>query len=290
MGLPGQLDRVRAGDVDHRGLLDEVVGGLERRVALAEDQHALVGEAGRVHRHRRVLFGVLDAGDPGHVRLADAGRHHHDPRLPAAPVRGLDDEARAAPFFRGRPGDPLDPGVVVDPQVECGGVVGEVAPQVLRGREIPFGVAREQQPRVRREDRVPVHPEVELRILGPGVRLVDRYHRAVTRVGREERAGRLARLQQRVVVPGFLQVLGELKSGRPGSDHEVADGDDGRARCRGFGHAALRMLRVARALCRALPSMPRGSQRIVRAAEKGGPRAGGGGRQRAGSIWCTMGS
>ena len=46
-----KLIDLRAGHVDHGRVLGQVVRGLEGRVALADDEHALVGELPRIDRH-----------------------------------------------------------------------------------------------------------------------------------------------------------------------------------------------------------------------------------------------
>jgi hypothetical protein len=60
---------VRAGEVDDGRGLDEVVRGLEGGVALADDQHALVGEVLRVDGHGLVAVSELDARNVGDVGL-----------------------------------------------------------------------------------------------------------------------------------------------------------------------------------------------------------------------------
>ncbi len=51
MSLPRQVKRARTDDVDHRRRFDQVVGGLESRVTLANDQNPLVDEVARLDRN-----------------------------------------------------------------------------------------------------------------------------------------------------------------------------------------------------------------------------------------------
>src|ERR1700730_3342152 len=75
MRPPGHLDRMRACDVDHRGRRDQVVRCFEGRVALAENEDALIDEIARVDRDRAVELCCLYAGDRRDVWSGNAGRH-----------------------------------------------------------------------------------------------------------------------------------------------------------------------------------------------------------------------
>jgi hypothetical protein len=174
---------VGSGDVDDGGGLDEVVRGLERGVALADDQYALVGELFRVDGHRLVAVGELDARNIGEVRLRRSGGDDQPAGRVAFAVLVGDREPVAGAL------DPGGAGVVADGQVGGGGIVGEVADHVAGVGEIPRRIGGEERTAVA-EQRVPVHAEVELRVGGAGVALVDGDQLTVTGKGAKESAGR----------------------------------------------------------------------------------------------------
>lgn len=190
---PGQFHRPRAADVHDRGRLDQVVRRLEGGVPLAQHQDPLVLELLRVDGDVGVLVGELDPGDVRGVRLADAGGHDQPSRAELG-VTGGDHEDLAVPP------DARHARVVPDVDLVLRRVVGEVAEQILGDREELLAVVGEEHRFVVAvgEDRVPVHPEVQLRVGPAGVLLVDRDERPVPRVGAEERAGRGPALQHEV--------------------------------------------------------------------------------------------
>ena len=225
---PGHPQRRRARDVDDRRRLDQVVGGLEPGVALADDQHALVEEVARVDGDLAVALRRLDAGDRRDVgRVTPVATITRRARWVPAVLVG-DHEAAVRARHR------ADARAVDDPQPQGGGVVREIAHQVVGVGEVALRVAREEQARVVRQQRVPVHPQVELRVVPAGVRLVDGDQPPVARERAEEAAGSGSGLEDRVVPARLLEVVAELEPRRAGADDEVL----------GVGHRASKALRI----------------------------------------------
>ena len=125
--------------------LDQVVGGLERGVALTDHQHALIEEVARIDRDLAVPLCRLDAGDRRYVGPGEAAGHDHAPRPVGAAVLVEDDEAAVRARHR------ADARAVDDAQLQRGGVVLEIAHQVVGVGEVALRVAREEQARVVRE-------------------------------------------------------------------------------------------------------------------------------------------
>jgi hypothetical protein len=199
--------------MDDRCLLDQVVRGLERRVALADDQHPLIGEAARVDRHVPVPFGGLDPGNRRHVHRAEAGRDDH---------RSGPDRLTVLAGHResiGALADPADPAAV--PDVEAAAEVGQVADVVVGVREVRAGVVREPQRRVIAEQRVPVDTKVLLGVVPAGVRLVDGDHATVAGERAVERAGRGPGFDDQVLTSRPLEEVPQLQARGTGADHDV---------------------------------------------------------------------
>ncbi len=213
--LPGELDRVRAGDVDDRGLLDETVGGLERGVPLADDKHPLVGERHRVGVEGVVPFGEFEPRDGRLVEPGDTGRHDEPPGLPGAPVAVEEGEDTV------RAGDPHDLRPVLDAYAGAFREVAQIAHEVVRGREVALAVPGEEQFGIVAEQRVPVHAQIEFRVGETRVDLVVRDQLPMAGIPGEGRPRRTSPLQDDVVAPVALQQSGKLKSGRSGPDDEV---------------------------------------------------------------------
>src|SRR4029077_19597082 len=81
------------------------------------------------------------------------------------------------------------PSVVLNAQASSRSEVAQIAHQIGSVRKVALRVAGKEQLRIFTQQRVPVHPQVELRVRGPRVRLVDRYQAPVARVLLEEGAG-----------------------------------------------------------------------------------------------------
>lgn len=199
VGVPGHADGVRAGDMDDRCGLDKVVSGLQSGVALADDQDPPIGEVLGVHGDDGVVLGGLDTRKVGDIGPGQSGGHDQSTGSVFVTVLIGDREAVLVTA------DPLHPGVVGDVQLERLREVGEIAHQIVGVREVALAVAAEEQVGIRGQQGVPVHPEIQLGIVGAVVHLVDRDQLAVPGEGAEERAGSLAALQNPVSVPGLLQ-------------------------------------------------------------------------------------
>ncbi|MDQ0785645.1 hypothetical protein QFZ64_001142 [Streptomyces sp. B3I8] len=199
VGLPRELDRVRSGQMDDRGLLDEAVRGLERGVPLADDEHSLVGEGGGIRVEGVVPLGEFEARDVRLVEPGDAGGHDEasGPPGPSAAVVHGEDAVRA--------GDPDHLRPVLDAYAGTCGEVGQIAHEVVRRREVALGVPGEQQLRVVAEQRVPVHAQLELRVREARVHLVGRYQLPMAGVPGEERPRPAPPLQDDVVAPVAFQ-------------------------------------------------------------------------------------
>ena len=207
----------RAQDMDQRRGLDQVVGGLERPVALAHHQHSLVDEVLRVHRDRHIALGQLDAGHVRDVRIRDAGRHDQPPAGVGVALRVVEPEA-----LRGLL-DAHDLGVAAHVQAEALGIVGEVLHHAVRGWEVLPGVLFERQEAVVAEQGVPVEPEVDLGVVVAGVDLVAGDQGPVTGERAVELAGAFTALEDQVAVSRAREVVSELQPARPGPQDEVLE-------------------------------------------------------------------
>ena len=212
--LPGEVDGIWAGNVDHGRRADEVVGGLEGRVALAEDQHLLVDEIGGIDRHLGVVLGQLETLD-----VRPEGREE---------ARGHDQAVAGEDFAAGRfdpePAvlrDSLGSHPVADLELEAPGEGLEVLDQHVRGREVLFRVVLEEHAVVVAQQRVPVEPQPDFRIVVAGVDLVAGDQRPVPGKALEEGARGVAGLEDQVVPATLLQVIAKLQAGRAGSEDQV---------------------------------------------------------------------
>jgi hypothetical protein len=214
MRSPGEFERARPGHVNHRRPLGQGVRRLEGRVALAGDEDALVSEVVGVDRHIAVKLGGLDAGDRRKVRPAESGRDDDSPG-----IDGLAGVAAQLKAFDGALVHAADAAAVADVQPMC--EVGQVAQIVIGVGEVAVGVAREPQVRIVGQQGVPVDPEVLLGIVPTGVRLVDRDHLAMSRIGLEERARAVAGFEHDVVEAGSFEEVRQLEASGSCADHRI---------------------------------------------------------------------
>mmetsp|Transcript_15413 Transcript_15413/g.60234 ORF Transcript_15413/g.60234 Transcript_15413/m.60234 type:complete len:409 (-) Transcript_15413:302-1528(-) len=103
---PGELEEVRADDLDLPRRLDQVVCRLESAVALADDEDALVLEVVWVDRHCCIGLAVLDAVHVGEVLLVHASRHNKAVTGPRCSVGRLQGEPWAVLQAKGASSSP----------------------------------------------------------------------------------------------------------------------------------------------------------------------------------------
>lgn len=117
--------------MDHSGGLDEVVRGLERGIATADDENPLVDEVLRIDRHLVVALGLGRTLDGRHVGPGDAGGDDDTPRSDnvATLVRRHELAAVRARYA-------ADAGVVADVQAVLAGEVVQVADEIVGRWEV----------------------------------------------------------------------------------------------------------------------------------------------------------
>src|SRR3989440_3595860 len=71
------------------------------------------------------------------------------------------------------------------------------------------------------QQRVPIHPEVDLGVVAARLALVDGDQRAMSREAAEESSRRRASLEDQHVTPGAREVMAHLQAGWPGADDQV---------------------------------------------------------------------
>ena len=214
---PRHGQRARAGQVDLGGGGDEVVRGLEARVALADDEHPLAEEGVGVRGHGRVLLGQLGARNRRNVGFRYPGGHDQAPaRIGVAPA---DEDAEPAVIL-----EDLDhPRAVPDAQARSFGEVSAVPDELLGVRKVQLAVAREAKVVALGEERVPVPAQVDLGVVVPGVDLVDGDEPPVAGERLEERAGPGSGLEDEVLPSALREKVTELQSGGPRADDQILE-------------------------------------------------------------------
>src|SRR5262249_4297000 len=121
----------------------------------------------------------------------------------------------------GRPPDASDARVVFDLQLKRLGEVAEITHKIVGVGKVSLSVTREEQSRIFREERIPIHSKVHLRIVPAGVRLVVRYETAVAWKRAENHSGRGPRLEDLVVASCPCEKVSELQAGWTRSNDQV---------------------------------------------------------------------